>query len=125
MEREPLTYRDYARFARQMPEEIARDCEVWVFRATGPGGQGVNTTDSAVRMRHTPTGITVTARTSRSQHLNRQECLEKLAGIFKQRSRPPKVRKQTKPSARAKQRRLDAKRIQGQKKELRRRVRDE
>ncbi len=125
MEREPLTYRDYARFARQTPEEIARDCEVWVFRATGPGGQGVNTADSAVRMRHTPTGITVTARTSRSQHLNRQECLEKLAGIFKQRSRPPKVRKQTKPSARAKQRRLDAKRIQGQKKELRRRVQDE
>ena len=41
-----LTYRDYAAFARQTPEEIARACEVQVFRASGPGGQGVNTTDS-------------------------------------------------------------------------------
>ena len=43
---------EYARYAAMAAEELARDCEVQVFRATGPGGQGVNTTDSAVRMKH-------------------------------------------------------------------------
>ena len=72
MEKNGLTYRDYAAFARQTPQEIARDCEVQVFRATGPGGQGVNTTDSAVRMRHVPTGITVVSRESRRQLHNHE-----------------------------------------------------
>ena len=44
-----LTYRDYAHYANLSSAELARQCEVEAFRATGPGGQGVNTTDSAVR----------------------------------------------------------------------------
>ena len=73
-----LTYRDYARFARLTPDELYEQCEVDVFRATGPGGQGVNTTDSAVRMRHAPTGIVVTSREQRSQLRNRQPCRNEL-----------------------------------------------
>lgn len=62
MDENKMGWREYAHYAEMSVEELARDCEVQVFRATGPGGQGVNTTDSAVRMKHGPTGITVTAR---------------------------------------------------------------
>lgn len=109
MSNENLTYRDYARFARLSDEDLARQCEAEAFHASGPGGQGVNTTDSAVRMRHLPTGITVTSREQRSQLQNRQSCLRKIRQQLELRSRRPKVRKATKPSKAARQRRLDAK----------------
>ena len=109
MPNENLTYRDYARFARLSDEDLARQCEAEAFHASGPGGQGVNTTDSAVRMRHLPTGITVTSREQRSQLQNRQSCLRKIRQQLELRSRRPKVRKATKPSKAALQRRLDAK----------------
>ena len=52
MDENKMGWREYARYAEMSVERLARDCEVQVFRATGPGGQGVNTTDSAVRMKH-------------------------------------------------------------------------
>lgn len=116
---ERLTHRDFARFARQTAEEIARDCQVQAFRATGPGGQGVNTTDSAVRMVHEPTGIVVVSRESRSQFQNRASCLRKLRAEFARRATPPKKRVATKPSKAAKARRLANKRHRSQVKELR------
>ena len=109
MTHETLTYRDYACFARLTDEELTRQCEAEAFHASGPGGQGVNTTDSAVRMRHVPTGIVVTSREQRSQLQNRMACLRKIRHQLEVRARRPKVRKATKPSKAARQSRLDAK----------------
>ncbi len=114
-----LSWREYAELAKQSPERIYRDCVTDVFRATGPGGQGVNTTDSAVRMRHVPSGVTVVSRESRSQLQNRQTCLAKLHDIFARRARPPRPRKKTKPTKGSKERRLKAKHIRGERKALR------
>lgn len=122
MDGNALTYRDYAVFARMSADQIARDCEVQTFHASGPGGQGVNTADSAVRMCHVPTGIVVVSREERSQLRNRERCVEKILEICRRRARPPRPRKKTRVPASQKRRRLDSKRARGQVKQLRRRV---
>lgn len=122
MDEKSLTYRDYARLAALPLEELAAGCDVQAFHASGPGGQCVNTTDSAVRMTHRETGLTVTSRESRSQYRNRQLCLQKLRAEFERRAVPPKVRHATRPSRAARARRMDEKSRRGQIKRLRGRV---
>jgi len=60
-------------------EDLLAECEVETFRSSGPGGQNVNKRDTAVRLRHTPTGIVVTCQRERSQYRNKQIALEELS----------------------------------------------
>jgi protein subunit release factor B len=89
--------------------DLLRECEVETFRASGPGGQHVNKTETAVRLRHMPSGLVVTSREERSQHRNKTLCLQKLRARIEQLNHRPARRIRTRVPPSAKKRTLEAK----------------
>ena len=90
------------------------------YRSSGPGGQKKNKTESSVRVRHRPTGLTRVATESRSQWRNRRAALERLWRALAERRRVKKKRVPTRPGASAVERRLAEKRRDAAKKRERR-----
>ena len=100
-------------------DDLLKECEVETFRSSGSGGQHVNKTESAVRLRHLPSGIVVSSQQERSQHRNKAICLKKLREkIEKLNYRAPR-RIPTRVSRGAKNRTLEEKARRSQIKRLR------
>jgi len=100
-------------------DDLLRECEIDTFRSSGPGGQHVNKTESAVRLRHLPSGIVVTAREERSQHRNKSLCLERLRKKVAELNYRPAKRVPTRVPRSAKNRTLEQKARRSQIKRLR------
>ena len=89
--------------------DLLRECEVDTFRASGPGGQHVNKTESAVRLTHLPSGVVVTCREERSQQRNKTICLRKLRERVEKLNHRPLKRVPTRTTRAAKERTLEEK----------------
>src|SRR5262245_3515213 len=100
-------------------EELLRECEVETFRSSGPGGQHVNKTESAVRLRHLASGVVVASQQERSQHRNKAICLQKLRTQIERLNHRPAKRVPTRKSQSAKNRTLEQKARRAQIKRLR------
>ena len=112
----PFRYEDIPAEAK----DLARDCALSFHRASGPGGQHRNKTETAVRVTHLPTGIVAAAAEERSQSRNREVALERLREKLVRRYKPARPRKKTRVPARAKNARLEEKVRRGEIKRRRR-----
>lgn len=103
-------------------EDLLALCKVETFRSSGPGGQHVNKTDSAVRLTYCPCRIVVTCQKERSQHKNKLICLQKLREKVAQLNYRKPRRIPTKMSKTKKEEGLNKKIKHGEKKKLRRKI---
>ncbi len=103
-------------------EQLESEVEVTVYQASGPGGQHRNRTYSAVRLKHLPTGIVVTAADSRSQLRNRKIAFERLARRLAEHFHEDPPRKPTNKRISVRQRERQERERESQKKRSRRPV---
>ncbi len=101
-------------------DALLAQCEVQAHRASGPGGQHRNKAETAVRLVHAPSGVTAEGKDERSRTQNLRIALARLREKLARRAYRPPPRRPTRPSRAAKQRRVEAKRLQSRKKALRR-----
>jgi protein subunit release factor B len=101
------------------PETLKKQVLIETYRSSGPGGQRKNKVETAVRLTHLPSGITVVATEHRSQAENRKLALERLRERLIKLNRPKKRRIPTSVSLKAIQKRIEEKKIRSKKKRLR------
>lgn len=99
--------------------ELLAQCDVETFRAGGKGGQHVNTTESAVRLRHRATGVTATSQAERSQHRNKTTALRSLRRKLERLNYRAAPRIATRPTTASKRRTLQEKSAHSKKKQSR------
>ena len=119
--RPPLSLPPYATDRAALEREVV----VEVFRASGPGGQHVNKTESALRLTHPPSGVVVIAQDSPSQHRNREIAFDRLIERLERLNIVPKKRVATRPTRASRERRIASKKDRGQTKQARSRVRSD
>lgn len=103
---------------------LEKEVECTFYRAGGPGGQHRNKTETAVRLVHRASGITVTATERRSQLQNRELAWDRLIAALKKKNYRPRKRKATRPTKASVKRRLQGKKRRSDVKKGRGRVDD-
>ena len=101
-------------------DALLAQCEVQAYRASGPGGQHRNKAETAVRLVHLPSGVTVEGKDERSRTQNLRIALARLREKLERRAYRPPPRRPTRPTRAAQQRRVESKKKQAAKKALRR-----
>ncbi len=106
-------------------EILKKQVVIETYRSSGPGGQRKNKVETAVRLRHLPSGIIVVATEHRSQAENRKLAFQRLRDRLKKLNRPRKRRIPTSVSLTAIERRIEGKKILSKKKRLRQKAQKE
>lgn len=100
-------------------DELLNECEVETYRSSGPGGQNVNRRETAVRLRHRPSGIVVTCQKERTQLRNKTIALEQLRSKLRNLMHKRRPRIETKMPTGARENILETKKRNSLKKRLR------
>ncbi len=107
------------------PDILKKQVVVETYRSRGPGGQRKNKVETAIRLRHLPSGITVVATEHRSQSENRRLAFERLRNRLIKLNRPKRRRIATSIPPTAVEKRMEGKKIHSRKKRFRRKSQKE